>query len=428
MLTKRTLALLTLPLIVFGGLAVARPWASPSAAVNSTAPAQLDSLLPVSSLRVESSEAYSRDRIYTGELEARRASELGFELGGLLTEVLVEEGAEVAAGEELARLDTRRLETSLAGARARRDGAAALLAELEAGPRQEIIAAGRASMLELEKELELAKARLARRESLVEKNAVSREVLEEAQRGVDVMDARLQTRKSALDELLAGTRKERVDAQRAALATLAAEVEALEVELDKSVLRAPFEGRIARRNVDEGAVVTTGSSVLRLVEDRVLEVRLGVPLAARDEVSHGDVFSLAVTGATLEAEVVAVLPELDPDTRTVTVLLAVDARDADVLPGQVAELRVAERVERYGFWVPVTALTRGERGLWTVYALASDADESERRLIERRDVEVLHTSGERAYVRGALRDGDEIIDAGVHRVVPGQEVRIASLR
>ena len=69
-----------------------------------------------------------------------------------------------------------------------------------------------------------------------------------------------------------------------------------------------------------------------------------------------------------------------------------------------------------GFWVPVTALTESDRGLWGVYVVK---DES---LVERRIVEIIHSESERAYVRGTLEDDDRIVRTGVQRLVPGQQV------
>ena len=379
-------------------------------------------LLPVSATRLERTLEYTRRRTYTGQLEARRASELGFERDGLLTEVRVREGDRVEAGEVLAQLDSARLDAQRAGIVARRAGACALLCELRAGPREEVVEMARAALGEVEQELELAHTRLARRRELVEKNAVSREVVEEAERGVDVLVARLDARQSALDELVAGTREEQVAAQAAVVESLDAELEALEVELRKSELVAPFAVTIARRWLDEGSVVAPGRAVLRLIEDDVLEVRLGVPQGAAKLLAAEQRHPLRVGDGELEAKVIAVLPELDTRTRTVTVILGVDARESGALPGQIAELQLDERVEARGFWLPVTALSRGQHGLWSSYALVEDGDAAF--TVERRDVEVLYTDGGRALVRGALRDGERVIDAGLHRVVPGQRVRV----
>ncbi len=45
--------------------------------------------------------------------------------------------------------------------------------------------------------------------------------------------------------------------------------------------------------------------------------------------------------------------------------------------------------------------------------------------VERRDVEILYTRAERVYVRGVLAAGERVVADGVHRIVPGQTVRVA---
>jgi membrane fusion protein, multidrug efflux system len=76
-------------------------------------------------MSVELAQGYTVTRRFTGQIEAAARTDLGFELGGRITEVLVEEGDVVAAGTVLARLDTSALIPERA----------ALEAELAASPR-----------------------------------------------------------------------------------------------------------------------------------------------------------------------------------------------------------------------------------------------------------------------------------------------------
>jgi len=379
-------------------------------------------LLPVSGVRVEAVDAYTRSARYSGQLEARRSSELAFDRDGRVLAVLVEEGATVRAGEAIAELDSSRLAAQRTTALARRDQATARLAELEAGPRAERIAAAEALMVEIEQERELAAARLARREELAQSGAVAAEDLEVALRNSDVLVAQRDARQAALDELLAGTRVEQLDAQRALVASLDAEVAAIDVELDKCVLFAPFDGTVAERLLDEGQVVASGSPLVRLIESGVLEVRIGVAPTALGTLELGADHILLHEGRPFDAQLAAVLPELDTTTRTATLLFTLEPGSLALLPGEVVELELTEEVADRGFWLPVSALTRGERGLWASYALIAEEDGAQ--LVQRRDLEVLHTSGSRALVRGALNHGDTVIDAGLQRVVPGQRVQL----
>jgi hypothetical protein len=79
-------------------------------------------------------------------------------------------------------------------------------------------------------------------------------------------------------------------------------------------------------------------------------------------------------------------------------------------------------VKENGFWLPIKALVRGKRGLWSCYVAEPDSDSPQRSLVVRRDVEILHNESDSVYVRGTLSDGDQVIIDGIHRVTAGQLV------
>jgi hypothetical protein len=99
-----------------------------------------------------------------------------------------------------------------------------------------------------------------------------------------------------------------------------------------------------------------------------------------------------------------------------------------VLPGDLARLALERPVETPGFWVPLGALAEGDRGVWTNYvAVPLDGGEQDgeaTHMIEARAVEVLYEREDRVYVRGAIDAGERVVVAGLHRIVPGQTVRV----
>ena len=127
-----------------------------------------------------------------------------------------------------------------------------------------------------------------------------------------------------------------------------------------------------------------------------------------------------------EAEVIATLPQIDPVTRTLTVVLHIEpSASREVRSGQITRLKLTETIDDFGYWLPTTALVRGVRGLWSCYALR----ETETSIhppntfrVEKRDVEVLHTQGDKVFVRGTLQNNDQVIVNGNHRLIAGQLV------
>ena len=286
-----------------------------------------------------------------------------------------------------------------------------------AGPRPQTIDAARAVVRDLQAQLKLMRAELERSRKLNDGGAISKTALDEATYGAEALEARLERARTQLEELEEGTRKERVRAQRALLERLDARIESLRLDLDKSVLVAPFDGVIARRIVDEGTFAAAGSPILRILEAGGLEARIGIPVRDAPLLEEGGRFDLKVEGKSYEAEFRAVLPELDPRTRTRTAVFDLSPTTSrQLVSGQIARLRIEERTDLDGYLVPVGALVKGRRGLWAAYV-------SREGRIERRDVEVLHSDGAVALVRGTIEKGEELVVGGAHRVAEGQRVR-----
>jgi len=396
--------------------------------LNSSSEPALPPALEVATVTVQPEPTYTVAREYTGEVAAGRTSELGFEQGGELVEVLVDRGEFVNLGEPLARLDTRRLAAQRSQLVAQRDRAMAQLAELQNGPRREDIATAQATVQDLERQLDLERLRTQRRETLYTEGAISREDRDIVAFGASALQERLAAARSQLAELQTGTRPEQIAAQQATVQQLSAQIADLDIAIEKNTLFAPFSGTIADRRVDEGTILQAGQTVLRLVEQVSPEVEVGLPVEVVATLRLGKSQLLAIAGKTYPATVRSILPEVNATTRTQTVVFQVQGLgDRTLPPEQLAKVKIAQTVAMEGTWLPLTALVKGDRGLWAVYALKpAKAEVGENRFqVERRQVELLHTEGDQAFVRGVVNQGDRIVAESTQRLVPGQIVQIS---
>ncbi|MEM0979468.1 MAG: efflux RND transporter periplasmic adaptor subunit [Cyanobacteria bacterium P01_H01_bin.58] len=419
---RRTVSLGLLGLLLLVGIPIVQNRLGRSG-VEATETAQVNRL-PVETLTVEAVTSYEVARAYTGEIAALRTSELGFERSGQLVEVLVQEGDRVAAGAPLARLDTRNLQTQRQQLEAERARALAQLAELEAGPRTEDIAAAAAVVQDLEQQLALQAIQRSRREALYNEGAISQEELDEFAFGQGALEARLNQVQSNLAELQNGTRQEQLDAQRALVRQLDASLADLDVTISKSTLTAPFGGVVAIRQVDEGTVIGAGQSVLRLVENAAPEARIGIPADVSNALQVGTPQTLQLGTETYTATVDSVLPEVDPATRTQTVVFRLEAAAIPrISPGQTVRVELTETIPIDAVWLPTEALTQGIRGLWNSYVLIPSDENPDIYEVQPQTVEILHQDGDRVLVRGTLQPGDRIVANGTHRLVPGQPVQ-----
>ncbi|RRJ83781.1 efflux RND transporter periplasmic adaptor subunit [Aestuariirhabdus litorea] len=311
---------------------------------------------------------YEAQRRFMGSVQVKEQAQLGFELAGKVASLFVDEGDRVAAGDPLAQLDTRLLETDQQ--------------RLEA-QQQELVA-----------ELQLVDSNLSRIRSLSSSGFASQQSLDE-----------LESRRQALQAKQSSTR---------------AGLEANRLRREKSLLRAPFDGVVDQRLIAPGEVVGAGTPALSLLLRGGAEVKVGVPVRLLAQLRPR--MPVEIAGQTFEASLIARGYNVDPVTRTVQLRLQLPP-EAAVVNGELAQLLIDEHVEASGFWVPLTALTDGVRGLWNVFVLQPEADSGLYRL-EARDVRILYANQERAFVSGSLADGEQLLSAGLHRLVPGQRVRL----
>ncbi|MEZ5584899.1 MAG: HlyD family efflux transporter periplasmic adaptor subunit [Candidatus Competibacteraceae bacterium] len=200
--------------------------------------------------------------------------------------------------------------------------------------------------------------------------------------------------------------------------------------MNKAELRSPFAARVIRRHVDEGRVLSTGEPVLELMEYPPAEIRIGIAGRLVGTVTVGQRLTVELNGRDAPVQVKALLPVRGSNTRTVDVLLTLEDQSGDIRAGDLARLTLNKTVAESGYWLPLDALSEGPRGLWTVYRLEPASEPSEQTQSQGGYqvvpllVEILHQESDRVFARGTLPDNALIVAGGLHRIVPGQLVRI----
>jgi RND family efflux transporter MFP subunit len=191
------------------------------------------------------------------------------------------------------------------------------------------------------------------------------------------------------------------------------------LDVAKSTLRAPFAGVLSTRRLDEGAVVAAGAELAMLQETARPQARVGVPADIAASLAPGAALTLETRTGGVEGALRAASPDVDPATRTRSLLVDLPA-EAPLAMGELVRLVLSRPVADRGAWVPLTALQEGERGLWAIYLVAPDGQGGH--VARREAVEALHVEEGRAFVRGAFADGALLVTEGVNRVTQGQRV------
>ncbi len=333
-------------------------------------------LVPMEVIEVRSLEKFPVEEKFTGVVEASRTAQLAFEVPGTVVSIAFDEGETVEKGATIAVIDTERL-------KAQRNQVEASLAQAEASRT-------------------FAASEYRRDQRLFELDAATGQQLER--------------------------KKEAIDSANAAIEQINSQLAAIDVDLGKSELKAPFPGTISQRMIDEGAVVSPNQPAFALLETGALEVRVAMNLGVKNTMTAGtEIIAELSDGERLEMPVDRVLPQRDSRTRTTDVILSLADQETGLKPGDLVTVIALKMVEENGFLVPRSALTESSRGLWSCYISmpAPDVqDEAER--ITRTDLEIIHEYTDSVVARGGVTEGDRIIATGLQKVSAGQFIRVVN--
>jgi multidrug efflux pump subunit AcrA (membrane-fusion protein) len=176
--------------------------------------------------------------------------------GGLVVRVLVEVGQRVKTGDPLFELDSRPLQADLVKAAAARDDAAAGLARLEAQPRAETIPPLEAAVASARAEVEDLQGRLERWKAVEDRRAVSEDEFNRVRYSLEAARARLEQARANLALARAGAWSADLEVERADLAQAKAQVDAIQVLIDRRTVRSPIDGTVLKRNLEPGQFAT----------------------------------------------------------------------------------------------------------------------------------------------------------------------------
>jgi RND family efflux transporter MFP subunit len=275
----------------------------------------------------------------TGYVTARRQATVSAQITGTMTEVLIEEGDHVKAGQVLARLEDTAQRAALAQAQAQWHSAQALLTQYQA-------------------QLAQYQRDVKRDEDLVGRKLVSRQAVEQARTQVD-------------------TQLAQVESQRRQIELAQANVRSAQVQLDYCTIHAPFTGVVIAKAAQVGEIVSpfsagggfTRTGIGTLVDMDSLEIEVDVNEAYINRVQpHQPVDSVlnAYPDWRIPSHVIAIIPTADRSKATVKVRIGLDSKDDRIVPDmgvRVSFLEEKKPVEQdshppRGVLVPAPALRR----------------------------------------------------------------------
>jgi len=336
----------------------------------------------------------------SGYVTARRQATVSAKITGKVTEVLIEEGMRVEEGAVLARLDDTEARAQLVLARAQ-------------------LAAARSALGEIRALLEQATRDHTRQQQLYERDLVSAQSIDASRAQRDMLQARL------------------VNAQEQ-VSVAAESVSVAQVQLDNTVIRAPFPGIVVAKAAQPGEMISpisagggfTRTGIGTIVDMDSLEIQVDVNEAYINRVTASQPVEATLNAYPdwkIPGSVIAIIPTADRSKATVKVRIAIKSKDRRLVPDmgvRVAFLgkdQPAAAAPAAATVVPADAVRaeggKGE-GKGVVFVYTGDR-------VQRRAVTLgPETAGQRQVLSG-LRAGERVVLSPPPSLDDGDAVKVA---
>jgi RND family efflux transporter MFP subunit len=331
----------------------------------------------------------------SGYVTARRQATVSAKITGKVAEVLIEEGMRVKEGDVLARLDDTEAKAQLALAKAQLTAARSQVAEL------------RAQFVQAERDY-------VRQQGLADRQFTSAQALEAARTQRDMLRARL----ASIEEQI------RVAQESVGVA---------QVQLDNTVVRAPFSGVVVAKAAQPGEMISpisagggfTRTGIGTIVDMDSLEIQVDVNEAFINRVTPGqpvEAMLNAYPAWKIPGEVIAIIPTADRSKATVKVRIAIKQRDPRIVPDMGVRVAFLDQQPvrpvplTSGVLVPTEAVRAdGTAGVVFVYANGK---------AERRRVTLGETISGYRQVLSGLRDGERVVLSPPETLQDGRAVKL----
>lgn len=380
----------------------------------------------------------------TGSVSAWDPLSIGSELNGLkIDSVNVEEGDRVHKGDVLATLNSSVLKAQLEQAKARLLSSRTNLRKAIQPNRNEDIESlkaalsqARANTAQQEAMLTQAEANLSNAErnekrfaDLVSQGAVSqadydtrlttartaKAEVNHMKESVSAANFAWQQARERLSMALVGGRKEDIDISKATVSENQATVQQLEAQIQQTVIKAPSDALVIKRDAHIGDITSAGKTLFTLMRDNRLELRAQVPEADLQKIRPGQPVILRsytdheppITGRVRE-----ISPMVDNDTRLGTVRIDVPS-ESSVKPGMFLR-GIVDLGSQQALAVPSSAVFNRDG---QVFVFTLQGKQARRRIVQsgaiaENSVEITAglTAGEPVIINGGgfLKDGDYV--------------------
>jgi multidrug efflux pump subunit AcrA (membrane-fusion protein) len=403
-------------LILVGALILYRGWASNQKRSASQRSGRLE--IPVQiSPTVRKHLTYS---LYaTGDIAPLMQVDLYPKVSGYLEKISVQIGDSVRQGQVIAQIDQAEFLQKVKEVEAKVAQARAQYSELEAGTRAEDVRQAEEAVKQSQYRFRNAMQQRERVEALYKRGVISKKEFDVSEMDYNVTEAQLVAAEQHLKMLKDGARPEVKASSQAKLKEMEAILAQEQIRLKNTQIVAPFSGEIIRKNVDNGALVSSSTPLVTLVHLETLKVVANVlekDIAFVKPGMKAKILTEAYPEKPFEGTVVRINKALDLATRTLQAEINIPNPGRLLKPGMFAkvELALAEKPEALAIPMEAVLEEGGKRSVFVV--------EGNQAL--RKPIITGIEQGRLIEVIEGLKDGDKIVVRGQESLRDRSTIRV----
>lgn len=228
-----------------------------------------------------------------------------------------------------------------------------------------------------------------------------------------VAESNLQRKKELIG--LGGVSAEELEKTNSEVIQLQSEIEELNILIDLSIIKAPFNGQVGMRNFSEGTFMAQGTTITKIYQNDRLKLDLNIPAKYAASIKKNQQIKVysKILSDSLSAEIYAIEPGINPKNRSLKVRAMIENNEKKLYSGDFVEAIIPINYSEKAMLIPSQALI-SELNAHVVYILKDG-------ISKKQIVEIGNRTSKKIQILSGVSVGDSVIITGLMKISDGQK-------
>ena len=233
--------------------------------------------------------------------------------------------------------------------------------------------------------------------------------------------ARLNENRASQLLKIQGISKEEYDGTLLNVRNIQADMSIISAEISRTVVRAPFSGKMGLKGISPGAYVTPASVIATINQTSTLKLDFAIPEKYTSRIYNGQIVTFTTSGNNREysARITATESNINEANRSLMIRSVVNGGSDGLVPGSFAKVKVQFAPKSNAIFVPTNAIVPSARSKQVIIAMDSTAVFN--------DVETGIRDSSRIEIISGLKPGDTILVTGIMATKPNDKIAVGKL-